>query len=263
MNKKEIAQKRKEIKEEFEELLAEHKSPFTFKHILDIIYHEEETDDMMKIVRIFDRGEPMELENVLELATDAWNYFPHKILNGKAPVEMLAEARQNNANIDEFNNKIKDLSEKELVDVLDANKFNSETEFEALVSEMESRGMSGRIIQVDGSPDDEEGKQLIEYINSHEKIPKFKSEKEEDYAIKNAIKTIENKKSKVDELKMSILILAHAGRNDALDALEKFQKKAPKELAGWVFTAIGECQMFLEGKLTDKPPLKVKRMPKK
>lgn len=84
----EIAQKRKEIKKEFEKMLAEHNSPFTFDHILDIIYHEEETDDMMKIVAIFDDGNPSELENILELATDAWNYFPHKVLKGKSPVEM-------------------------------------------------------------------------------------------------------------------------------------------------------------------------------
>lgn len=91
MNKQEIAERRKKIKEEFEELLAEHDSPFSFDHILDIIYHEDDTDDMMKIVRIFDRGDPMELGTVLELATDAWNYFPHKILGGKAPAEKLDE----------------------------------------------------------------------------------------------------------------------------------------------------------------------------
>jgi hypothetical protein len=89
MNKQEIAEKRKEIKTEFEELLAEHDSPFTFNHITEIIYREDDTDDMMKIVRIFDRGEPMELENVLELATDAWNYFPRKALKGKAPAEIV------------------------------------------------------------------------------------------------------------------------------------------------------------------------------
>lgn len=91
--KKEIIEMRKEIKEEFEELLAEHASPFTFDHILDIIYREDDTDDMMKIVRIFDRGNPMELGNILETATDAWNYFPHKILDGKSPMEVLDESR--------------------------------------------------------------------------------------------------------------------------------------------------------------------------
>lgn len=89
MNNQEIIKKRNEIKKELEKLLKEHKSPFTLQHILDIIYHEEETDDMMKIVRIFDDGDSIELENILELAADAWNYFPHKILGGKAPVEKL------------------------------------------------------------------------------------------------------------------------------------------------------------------------------
>lgn len=86
---KEIIEKRKEIKAEFEELLVEHASSFTFDHILDIIKYEDDTDDMMKIVRIFDRGNPMELENILELATDTWNYFPHKALKGKSPAEMV------------------------------------------------------------------------------------------------------------------------------------------------------------------------------
>ena len=88
MNKEKITKKRKEIIAEFEELLAEHDSPFSFDHIADIIYREDDTDDMMKIVAIFDRGNPMELENILELATDAWNYFPHKALKGKTPAEM-------------------------------------------------------------------------------------------------------------------------------------------------------------------------------
>lgn len=91
--KKEIIEMRKEIKRKFEELLAEHASPFIFDHILDIIYREDDTDDMMKIVRIFDRGDPMELENILEMATDAWNYFPHKILDGKSPMEVSDESR--------------------------------------------------------------------------------------------------------------------------------------------------------------------------
>lgn len=88
-NKQEIAEKRKEIQEEFEELLAEHNSPFDFDHILDIVYHENDTCDMMKIVAIFDDGNPAELSSILELATDDWNYFPHKMLKAKSPSEML------------------------------------------------------------------------------------------------------------------------------------------------------------------------------
>ena len=61
---------------------------------LDVIYNEEENDYMMKVVAMFDRGgDASEIENVLELVTDAWNYFPHKVLGGISPAEKLLEYR--------------------------------------------------------------------------------------------------------------------------------------------------------------------------
>ena len=38
-------------------------------------------------------GDASELSNVLELVTDAWNYFPHKLLDGLSPAEKLLEHR--------------------------------------------------------------------------------------------------------------------------------------------------------------------------
>src|SRR3989344_3206254 len=94
-NKEQILQRRKEIEEELLEMLKETKSDFTLDHILDAIYNEEETDDMMKVVAMFDRGgDASELDNILELVSDAWNYFPHKVLNGLSPAEKLLEYRQ-------------------------------------------------------------------------------------------------------------------------------------------------------------------------
>ncbi len=90
MKQKSFIVRRLEIEKELTDLLKEHKSPFTLDDIKEIIYHEEESDDLMKVVRIFDRGgDASELENVLELATDAWNYFPHKALNGLSPEEII------------------------------------------------------------------------------------------------------------------------------------------------------------------------------
>ncbi len=34
------------------------------------------------------------LSNVLELVTDAWNYFPHKALGGISPAEKLLEYQE-------------------------------------------------------------------------------------------------------------------------------------------------------------------------
>jgi len=38
-------------------------------------------------------GDASELSNVLELVTDAWNYFPHKVLGGISPAEKLLESK--------------------------------------------------------------------------------------------------------------------------------------------------------------------------
>jgi len=88
-SKQEILERRKEIEQELEDMLKETESDFTLQDVKDAIFHEEGNDDMMKIVMMFDRGgDASELSNVLELVTDAWNYFPHAAIGGKAPVEM-------------------------------------------------------------------------------------------------------------------------------------------------------------------------------
>ncbi|MFA5022699.1 MAG: hypothetical protein WC537_00270 [Candidatus Paceibacterota bacterium] len=63
--------------------------------IRDAIYNEEENDDMMKVVAMFDcGGDASELSNVLELVTDVWNYFPHKVLGGISPAEIILKHQQ-------------------------------------------------------------------------------------------------------------------------------------------------------------------------
>ena len=89
-SKQQILERRKEIEQELVEMLKETESDFTLDHVRDAIFHEEDNDDMMKVVAMFDRGgDASELSNVLELVTDAWNYFPHKALGGISPAEMV------------------------------------------------------------------------------------------------------------------------------------------------------------------------------
>src|SRR3989344_9144453 len=88
LNKQQILERRKEIEQEFLDMLKETQSDFGLDDIKQIIYDEEDQDDLMKIVAMFDRGgDASELENILELINDAWNYFPHKALNGLSPAE--------------------------------------------------------------------------------------------------------------------------------------------------------------------------------
>ena len=97
---RQILERRKEIEQELVDMLKETGSDFTLQDVRDAIYHEEDNDDMMKVVAMFDGstslttgrgGDASELSNVLELVTDAWNYFPHKILGGISPAEKLLE----------------------------------------------------------------------------------------------------------------------------------------------------------------------------
>jgi hypothetical protein len=89
-NLQEIIEKRKEIERELKDFLKETGSDFTFEDIRETIYEEEETDDFTDLIAMFDMGQgAAELQSVTELLSDAWNYFPHKVLGGKSPAEML------------------------------------------------------------------------------------------------------------------------------------------------------------------------------
>lgn len=87
-SKQQILERRKEIEQDILDMLKEVGSDFKLQDVLSVIYNEEETDDMMKVVAMFDTGsDASELENVLELVSDAWNYFPHKTLGGLSPAD--------------------------------------------------------------------------------------------------------------------------------------------------------------------------------
>ena len=101
-SKRQILERWKEIERELEEMFKETdptsprlrrgKEQFALQDVRDAIFREEDNDDMMKVVAMFDRGgDASELINVLELVTDAWNYFPHKVLDGISPAEKLLE----------------------------------------------------------------------------------------------------------------------------------------------------------------------------
>lgn len=91
----EILTKRREIEKELAKLLKETKGDYELEDIEEIIYHEDGPDSLTDIIMVFDKGQSAaELQDVLELVNDAWNYFPHKCLNGLSPAEKLAEYRK-------------------------------------------------------------------------------------------------------------------------------------------------------------------------
>ena len=91
-SKQQIIEKRKEIEQELVKMLKKTKSDFSLQDVKDAIFNEEDNDDMMKVIAMFDRGgDATELENILELTNDAWNYFPHKVIGGISPAEKILE----------------------------------------------------------------------------------------------------------------------------------------------------------------------------
>lgn len=80
------------IEREVKELLKKINSSFTFEDIKNIIYNEDNSKDIQKIVEIFSQEEDInKLQDTLDLVSGAWNYFPHKKLGGISPQEKLME----------------------------------------------------------------------------------------------------------------------------------------------------------------------------
>lgn len=88
----EVAKKRKEVEKKLQELLKTTRSSFNLEDIKDIIYNENGHESLKDIIAIFDTGQNMlKIEDILQTVNDAWNYFPHKTLEGLSPTEKFME----------------------------------------------------------------------------------------------------------------------------------------------------------------------------
>ena len=96
-NKEQIFERREEIEKEILELLEETKSDFGLEDIKEIIYNEEDQDDLVHVMAMFDNGQGLsKMSAVLDAMNDAWNYFPHKCLDGFCPMEKVLEHKLKN-----------------------------------------------------------------------------------------------------------------------------------------------------------------------
>ncbi len=94
-DQRQIDERRGEIERELKELLAQAGSKGIVEDIKKMVYHEEDQGDMAKIIALFDAGDgAVELNTALKAASDAWNYFPHKVLGGLSPAEKVLEHRR-------------------------------------------------------------------------------------------------------------------------------------------------------------------------
>ncbi len=90
-------ERRKEIEQDIIDLLLKAESEFSLDDVKEVIYNEEDQDDLTEAISMFDTGKiPNELENILELTNDAWNYFPHKVLGGLSPADKVLKYKKKN-----------------------------------------------------------------------------------------------------------------------------------------------------------------------
>jgi ATP-dependent Clp protease ATP-binding subunit ClpA len=91
--RRQILKKRKQTEKELMELLKAVKRENRFDEIKEIIYNETSTDGMMDILKILTpKGANADLKEIVATVNDAWNYFPHEIIGGMCPADLLLTA---------------------------------------------------------------------------------------------------------------------------------------------------------------------------
>ena len=93
MSKKELEKKRASLKEQFENLQKDDSLSVSFENIVSFVYNEHYktnfADFFADLVKL---GVPEKMVfSKTDLFNDIWNFFPHKLLNGKSPYEMYKE----------------------------------------------------------------------------------------------------------------------------------------------------------------------------
>ena len=91
-SKKEIIQKRIDIEKQLNKIIESFNLSINFEEIKEIIYNEKNKNTLYEILSKFERGQGVdELNKILAIINEVWNYFPHKILDGLSPAEKILE----------------------------------------------------------------------------------------------------------------------------------------------------------------------------
>ncbi len=93
MSKKELEKKKASLKEQFEKLQKDNSLSVSFESIISFVYNENYktnfADFFPDLVKL---GVPEKIVlSKTDLFNDIWNFYPHKLLNGKSPYEIFKE----------------------------------------------------------------------------------------------------------------------------------------------------------------------------
>lgn len=97
LTKKEIKNKRKKLRKEFNKKVRRYNTKLNFNAVADAIYKENKVSvlDFWKQLANDGLGDEF-IDKELQLLQDMWNYLPHEILGDKSPAELYAQSKQDN-----------------------------------------------------------------------------------------------------------------------------------------------------------------------
>jgi len=94
-SKEELVQKRADIEKQLNDIISSLGLSVSFEEIKEMIYNEQDQNALHEILSKFDNGQDVdELNKILAIVNEAWNYFPHKVLGGLFPAEKILKSQQ-------------------------------------------------------------------------------------------------------------------------------------------------------------------------
>ena len=96
----EIEEIRRMIEKNISIMLGYYQVDITLDKIKEIIFNEKDGKELNFLADYFSKkiDNIEEMNQVLQLVNDGWNYFPHKCLNGLCPMEKILEYQRNKKN---------------------------------------------------------------------------------------------------------------------------------------------------------------------
>lgn len=91
-----------QVEKELQELIYKYEleNRLTVEKIKDLVWSEQGSpmqaahEFQEKFINFFPAVDDLDKSNgIIQVAMDAWNYFPHKILNGQSPSEIAANVK--------------------------------------------------------------------------------------------------------------------------------------------------------------------------
>jgi hypothetical protein len=114
-------------------------------------------------------------------------------------------------------------------------------------------GVTSPVTFVD-DPESPEGKQAIEYVNSHHWLPPdYRSLPKSQ--VEALGQTLFDANAPAPDKKKALMLLAHRGSLEAYRILKRFVKQSPAELKVWSKMAFDECKTFLATELSEETQL--------